>query len=94
MTDPILLIIIGVETILIGLGIYWTWGAYLKLEREMFVVDCTLDVLQKLMISFGDKLHTQSHDLQQIKVRLHWSREREKKDLKQEKPKTKRFKGK
>jgi len=27
--------------------------------------------------AFDDKLDTMSHDLQQIKTRLHWSRERE-----------------
>ena len=72
----LILAIIGTCLILIGWQIY----ALTKINTKMF------SLMTRIVISFDKELSERfdriDHDHQQLKTRLHWSREREKKNLK------------
>jgi hypothetical protein len=57
--------------------------------RDKWVYDC-FTATAKDLTGILQTLHIMSHDFQQIKTRLTWSRKREKKDLKHEGVKSKK----
>jgi hypothetical protein len=58
------------------------WLINRKLNHFIWEFRKTGDVLNVWWDDFDDRLDSTSHDLQQIKTRLTWSKRREKKDLK------------
>lgn len=74
------------------IALLWVNAKYKEQLNEMESLETIGAITENKVISILEGLtdvkieqHKLAHDLQQIKVRLHWSKEREKKDLKAEK---------